>query len=203
MPTILPQEVLAPWAYFGDSWASNASKQAANQASTQAGTLFGEGQGIQAELLPFLRGEMETSHAFTPTQLNEMLTAAGAGAGGAGGAAGSDANLAAARTGNSASTGALLDKISRAKSQGLAKANEGIAGEDVAQTLGLHQAGAAGMENLYGADTGGAAKLMGIQSEDIADQIKASDTGGWMRNLLGGAMDLSKMGLNAAQAANA
>jgi len=176
---------------FGDSWASNQSKQAANTAGTEGSTLFGEGQAVQAQLLPFLRGEMQTSHAFTPTQLNEMLTAAGAGAGGAAGSLGTEGARAAGATGNSASYGALMDKVSRAKSQGLAKANEGIAGEDVAQTLGLHQQGAQGMESLYGADTSAATKMMGIQSEDIANQIKASDTGGWMRNLIGSVADLS------------
>lgn len=176
---------------FGDSWASNASKSAANTLGTQAGTLFSEGQGIQSQLLPFLRGEMTANHAFTPEQLNELLTSAGAGAGGASGSLGGEAELAAARTGNSAGTGALLDKIARAKSQGLAKANESIAGQDVGETLKMHQAGAEGMENLYGADTGDALKAAGLQNQAIEDQIKASDTGGWMRNLIGSVATLS------------
>lgn len=177
---------------FGDSWASNASKNAANTAGTEGSTLFSEGQAVQSQLLPFLRGEMTTSHAFTPTQLNEMLTAAGAGAGGAASSLGGDAALTSARTGNSAGYSALMDKIARAKTQGLAKANEGIAGRDVAETLGLHQKGAQGMESLYGADTGDALKAMGIQSQDIQDQIKASDTGGWLTNLSNVAANFGK-----------
>lgn len=184
---------------FGDSWASNASKSAANTLGTQSGTLFSEGQADRAALLPFLRGEMDANHAFTPEQINELLTSAGAGAGGAASSLSGEAGLAAARTGNSAAMPALMDKISRAKSQGLAKANESIAGEDVNQTLKLHQEGGAGMENLYGADTGNAMKAAGLQQEAIANQIKASDTGGWMRDLLTAGVDLSQMYKNAGE----
>lgn len=187
---------------FGDSWASDAASKSANIAGTQAGTLFSEGQGIQSMLLPFLRGELNANHAFTPTQLNELLTSAGAGAGGAAGSLAGEAGLAATRTGNSAATSALLDKIARAKTQGLARANEGIAGEDVAQTLANKQAGAAGLSSLYGADTGDALRAMGVQQEAIKNQIQASDTGGWMRNMLGAGGALSGMGLNVSRAIN-
>ena len=184
---------------FGDSWASSSAKTSANTAGTDAGTLYSEGQGIQQQLLPFLRGELNASHAFTPTQLNEMLTAAGAGAGGAAGSLSADAATTAARTGNSAGYQGILDKIARAKSQGLAKANEGIAAEDVSTTLANKQAGAAGLANLYGADTNSALRAMGVQQEAIGNQVKASDTGGWMRNLLGGMEGLSNTALNAAK----
>jgi hypothetical protein len=183
---------------FGDSWASNAAKTAAGQLGTEGSSLFGEGQAIQAQLLPFLRGEMTTSHAFTPTQLNEMLTAAGAGAGGGASSAAGEAQLNAARTGNSAGYSALLDKIQRAKTQGLAKANEGIAGQDVADTLKLHQEGAAGMGNLYGVDTGEAMKAMGIQQQAIENQLKASSQGGWLSNLSGVAANFGKAASGAA-----
>jgi len=170
---------------FGDSWASNASKNAADIAGGAGSTLLGEGQGIQAALLPFLRGEMTATHAFSPTQLNEMLSYAGAGAGGAAGSLAGEAQLQAARTGNTAATSGIMDKIARAKSQGLAKANEGIGAMDVEQTERNKQAGAEGMASLYGVDTSQAMKAMGLQSEDIANQTKASDTGGWFKNLMG------------------
>lgn len=188
---------------FGDSWASDASKRSADTLGAQSGTLFGEGQADRAALLPFLRGEMTASHAFTPEQLNEMLTAAGAGAGGATSALSGEAELQGARTGNSAGTGALLDKIARAKTQGLAKANEGIAASDVGETMKLHQAGASGLENLYGADTGDALKAAGLQQEAIKNQMEASTTGGWMRNLLQGGLMASEMFKNAGQGAAA
>lgn len=176
---------------FGDSWASNTAKQTSGQLNSQGSSLFSEGQGIQAQLLPFLRGEMTANHAFTPEQLNELLTSAGAGAGGAAGSVAGEAGLEATRTGNSAALPALLDKISRAKSQGLAKANEGIAASDVNATLENKQAGAAGMESLYGADTGDALKAMGLQQDAIKNQMTASTTGGWMRNLVDSAAKLA------------
>lgn len=183
---------------FGDTWATNAAKAAAGQDASMAGTLFGEGQGIQSQLLPFFRGEMNASHAFTPTQLNEMLSYAGAGAGGAAGSLAGEAARTSATSGNTAGYTGLLDKIARAKTQGLAKANEGIAAEDVSQTLSRQQAGAAGMGSLYGADTGDALKAMGLQNEAIKTEDEASG-GGWFKNLLGTLGSLSGTALNAAK----
>jgi hypothetical protein len=186
---------------FGDSWASNTSKTAANTLGTEAGSLFSEGQSIQAQLLPFLRGELNANSAFSPTQLNEMLSYAGAGAGGAAGSLSGQAALEATRTGNSAGIQGVLDSIARAKSQGLARANEGIAAEDVAQTQANKQSAASGMGQLYGADTGDALKAMGLQNEAVGNQIKASSTGGWFGNLMGTLGDFSKMALQGAQTA--
>lgn len=169
---------------FGDSWATGQARKLADTAGTEGATLFGEGQGIQAQLLPFLRGELTAQHAFSPTQLNEMLTAASAGSGGAASSLGGEAELYGARTGNTAAVPALLDKIARAKTQGLAKASEGIAAEDVMQTERNRQAGAAGMANLYGQDTGEALRAMGLENEAINTEVKAGDTGGWFRNLM-------------------
>lgn len=167
------------------------------------GTLFGQGQGLQSTLTPFLTGELNANHAFNPTQLNEMLSYAGAGAGGAAGSLAGEAGRTAAATGNSAGTQGLLDSIARAKTQGLAKANEGIAATDVATTNANKQAGAAGMENLYGADTSDALKSMGLQQDAIANQVKAGSTGGWFSNLMGTLGDFSKMALQGAQTAGA
>lgn len=168
---------------FGDSFATNAAKKSAGELGTEGAQLFTEGQADRAALMPFFRGEMTASHAFSPTQLNELLTSAGAGAGGAAGSLTDEAGLAATRGGSSAGLPALIDKISRAKAQGLAKANEGIAAEDVNLTEANKQAGAAGMESLYGADTGNALKAMGLQQEAIKNEMEAANTGGWLRNL--------------------
>lgn len=184
---------------FGDSWATGQARSLANTAGTEGATLFGEGQGIQAQLLPFLRGELTASHAFSPTQLNEMLTAASAGGGGAASSLGGEAELYGARTGNTAAVPALLDKIARAKTQGLAKASEGIAAEDVNMTERNRQAGAAGLANLYGQDTGEALKAMGLQNEAINSEVKAANTGGWFRNLTDTLSSLSGSALKAAE----
>lgn len=188
---------------FGDSWASSASKKSYDTLGGESNSLFGEGQGAQASLLPFFRGEMNEQHGFSPTQLNELLTAAGAGTGGAAGSLSGEAELSAARTGNTAASSGLLDKIARAKSQGLAKANEGIAAADVGQAKSDQQAGAAGLEGLFGVDTGEALKGMGLQQEAIQNQVKASDTGGWFKNLMGTLGDFSKMAEQGAQTAAA
>lgn len=185
---------------FGDSFATGAAKRAVSQDTGMGTSLFNEGQGIQAGLLPFLRGELNATHGFDPTQLNEMLTSAAAGSGGAAGSLSGDAALTAARTNNTAGYSGVLDKIARAKTQGLAKANESIASADVMEAEKKRQAGAAGMESLYGADTGDALKAMGLSNEAVKTEADASG-GGWFRNLLGSLGSLSSTALNAAKIA--
>lgn len=158
--------------------------RAANDAGSRGSTLFGEGQAQQATLFPFLRGELGAEHAFTPTQMNEMLSYAGAGAGGATAGMTGQAALNAARTRNSAGFQASLDRLAQQRQQGLAKASEGIGAEDARQTLANKQAAAKGLEGLYGANTDAALKAMGIQSQDINDEIQAGKSG-WFQNMLG------------------
>jgi hypothetical protein len=63
--------------------------------------------------------------------------------------------------------------------------NLGVGAQDVAGAKELNQAGAAGMQGLFGTDVASQLKAMGIQNEDINTQIKAGQSG-WYQNLLGG-----------------
>jgi hypothetical protein len=164
----------------------------ANTAGARAGTLFSEGQAANAQLFPFLSGEMRAQHALTPTQQNELLTYAGAGAGGATGAFTGEESLNAARTRNTAGYQAALDRAQLGRQQALARASEGVAAEDVNLTEQNRQRAAAGMANLYGVDTGGALKAMGIGAEDVKNEITAGQSG-WFQNL----MSLVKTGAGA------
>jgi len=62
-----------------------------------------------------------------------------------------------------------------------AKAN---AAAHVNETLANKQREATDLESLFGADSGEAMKAMGVQKVAIGSGIKASDTGGWSRNLI-------------------
>jgi hypothetical protein len=155
----------------------------AETAGARAGTLFGEGQAAQAQLFPLLTGALHAQHALTPTQQNELLTYAGAGAGGATGAFTGEESLNAARTRNTAGYQAALDRAQLGRQQALARASEGIGAEDVNLTEQNRQRAAAGLANLYGVDTGGALKSMGIGAEDTKNMIAAGQSG-WFQDLM-------------------
>src|SRR5580700_6138861 len=63
-----------------------AQQQASNNVNTAnqlQGTYEGQAQAIDSKLTPQLQAETTAQHSMSPTQINELLTAAGAGAGGA------------------------------------------------------------------------------------------------------------------------
>ena len=145
-----------------------AMKNAANQAGTVSGQ-YGAQAGSEGALLnPFLTQEMRATHGLTPGQQNEMLTAAEAGSGGALGGLGAGIQNNAARTNNSTGVGKTLDEMARDRSKAAAGASEGIAAQDVLGAQKLNQEGAAGMQGLYGTNTGAQLSAMKQQGSDIS-----------------------------------
>jgi len=148
----------------------------AAQAGQVAGG-FGSQAGTEsAQLNPFLSQEMKAKHSLDPNQQNELLTASEAGAGGALGSLGAGIQNNASRTGNSTGVGKTLDEMARDRSKAAAGASEGIAAQDVLGAQKLNQEGAAGMQGLYGTNTGAQLSAMKQQSGDIsaASQMTAS-----------------------------
>ena len=164
-----------------------AQSQAANAASaagTQAGQYESSAQAQQANLMPFLTKRLNAEHAYSPDQLNELLTAAGAGAGGATAGLTGQAELEAARTGNSAASTAALDAMARSRQQAGASQSEGVAAQDVEGARQNQQAAAGQLGSLYGVNTDAALKAMGIQNQDINTEIEAGKSG-WLQNMTG------------------
>ena len=160
-----------------------AAGQAGNAASTAGTTAAGYGAQASdegAQLNPFYSQEMKTEHAFDPTQINELLTSAGAGVGGAAGAADTEAKRQAATTGNASAGTAALDSIAREKMKTAAGVGEEVAGQDVLGAQKLRQEGAAGEQGLYGENTKAQLAAMGQQSSDINSEINANNSG-WLQ----------------------
>ena len=176
-----------------------AVNQAAGAEKTAGQTAAGLGQQAAnegAQVNPFYTQEMKAEHAYDPTQLNEMLTAAGAGVGGATGAATTEAKRNAATTGNASAGTAALDSLAREKMKTAAGVSEGIANQDVQGALQLRQQGAAGESGLYGENLKGQLAAMGQQASDINAETQADQTG-WLQQAEGiaqtGANVLSKI----------
>ena len=160
--------------------AAAAAGQAATTAANVGGELGQEAQGELSTLSPFYGREMQAKHSLDPSQINELLTAAGAGAGGTTGAIGAQMQRQAAATGNAAGATKSLQELARDRMKANAGTSEGIAGQDIAGAQKLQQEGAAGMSGLYGENLKGQLEAMGQVAPDINAQTNASKTG-WMK----------------------
>lgn len=165
---------------------ARAAQSQANKAQSTAGQVAGnyenEAQAQLGTLEPILNQRLKTEHALSPDQINEVLNYANAGSGGATGALEGRASLQQARTGQGTNLGDVLDTMQRQKSQQMAKTSEGVANEDVQGALKENQEAATQLGQLYGVTSGDALKAMGVQSEDIKDEIGAGESG-WFQNL--------------------
>ena len=163
-----------------EATANNAATTAGNVGASLGQTAAGE-RGV---IDPFYRREMSAEHAYDPTQLNEMLTAAGAGTGAAAGAAENQMQQQAASTGNAAGIAKSEQQLARDRMKTSAGVSEGIAGQDVQGALNLRQAGAAGESGLYGENLKGQLDAMGQVSGDINAATNASKAG-WLQDAEG------------------
>jgi len=181
----LPADAEKSFEYSGP--VAQCLRQQVAQATQAAQTAAGVGAGYGAEaggelgvLSPFYTREMQAKHAFDPSQLNELLTAAGAGAGGVTGAAQGALQRQAASTGNVAGQTKALQELARDRMKAQAGASEGIAGEDVLGAQKLQQEGAAGMQGLYGTNVKAQLEAMGQVAPDVQAATQASKTG-WLQ----------------------
>jgi hypothetical protein len=176
---------------FAGSAAGN-TQAAQSAVGTYGQTAAGEG----AALNPFFTQEMNATHSLDPNQQDELLTNAESGAGAATGAEQGALINNATRTGNATGVTKSLDEMARDKSKAAAGASEGIAAQDVMGAKQLNAQGAAGMEGLYGVNTGAQLSAMKQANADVQTQQELNP--GWLK----GAEGLLNTGANVASAAN-
>lgn len=170
-----------PWSLC-DRAAQGAAKNAAATAGGLAGEQSGLASGEQSTLNPFYKQEMGAQHLFTPGQTDELLTAAGAGAGGVAGEEQAALERNAATTNNATGLTKGLQEAARDKMKAAAGTSENIAAQDVMGAKQLNQQGAAGEAGLFNTNTDAALKAMGLQTNDINTQIEAGKSG-WLQNM--------------------
>lgn len=166
----------------GDRAAQSASKAAEKTATSVAGQEQGASNQERSALTPFYRSEMNAEHAYSPNQINELLSAAetplAASAATTAGKAASEA----ARTRNTAGYSAALDQAARDRNAAMGKVGLDVASQDVTGAQKLRQEGAEGMSSLFGVDTGAMLKAMGQVPEDINAETDAGKVG-WLQNM--------------------
>ena len=164
--------------------AAAAAGKAADEASQTGEQLGTEAQQSEAELQPFFSREMQAEHLYDPSQINELLTSAGAGIGGAAGSADEQMKREAELTGNPNAVSAGQQQLARDKMKTAAGVGEGVASQDVMGAKQLNQEGAAGMSGLHGTDLKGQLEAMGQIAPDINAEVNANKTG-WLQNAEG------------------
>lgn len=165
----------------------NAVSQASNavgQANNTATTLGAEGQGIGANLTPFLTSELEHPQGFSQGDTSAMLAAGLGGAGGATSGIVGEANKEAATTRNAGGFQAALDDAARQRTKAAAGASEGIASQNANLKQQQQQDAARGLQGMYGTDTSGMLNAMNQEHEDVSAEADAGKSG-WLQNSLG------------------
>lgn len=161
-----------------------AAMNAAGVARDTGARLGQRAAGEVNELDPFFSREMKAEHLYDPTQLNELLTAAGAGIGAGLGAEQSGLERQDAISGNAASTTKTAQQMARDRMKAAAGVSEGVAAQDVTGAQQLRQQGAAGMSGLYGENLKGQLAAMGQVANDINAATTANQTG-WLQQAEG------------------
>jgi hypothetical protein len=164
-----------------------AQSQASNLQSTAAGNAANYGStasGIQSNLLPFLTRELNSPQGYSQQDITSMLSQAEGGAGGATSGVTGQANLEAARTGNTGGFQSALDSAARSRQQAGASASEGIAANDANLKQSQQQQAAQSLQGLYGANTNALMSSLGLQSQGINDEVNAGNSG-WLQQALG------------------
>jgi len=160
------------------------AKAAAGTAADVGANLGSVAAGERGVLQPFAQREMQAEHAFDPSQINELLTAAGAGTGAATGSMNAAMQRQAATTGNAAGATKGLQELARDRMKANAGVSEGVAGQDVLGAQQLRQQGAGLMSGLYGENLHGQFSAMGQEANDINAATNASKTG-WLQSAEG------------------
>src|SRR5271157_3955963 len=180
------------WSGFGANPAAAGFKSIAN---TDQGLGAGYGAaaaGEGANVGAFDLEKMRETNAFSPTSINQMLTAAQGGAGGAFGGAEGMLKANAARTGNATALGKDMMDMAMQRGKAAAGASEGIAAKNAEQVKADQGAGAAGLQGLYGTNVG--AQLKAMQGATEAEQGYMQSQG---RGILGNVEDISNTAANA------
>lgn len=149
-------------------------------AATDASTLLGESQDVQNELLPFLTSEMQNPSGLPQSTLNAMTTSAGQTASGRVADATQQAQLRAARSGNTAGESAIIANAARSGGKIMSDAALQTQIENAQTQLEQQQAGAQGVGSVMSGDLNAALGELGISNQAInswANAEQASQQG--------------------------
>jgi hypothetical protein len=173
-------------------------KQNASTGANWGGQLSTESGQTLGEVQPFLQNELISPTGFGQPTVNQMKTTAGESAAAGVGSAAEQARLNASRTGNTAATPGIIDAATRAAQAGETTAANNVDVQNALLKNAQSQAGASGLESIYGKQLGASLQSLGLSNQAAGQQTQASTAGvGDVLGILGAAGGLGTAGANA------
>lgn len=182
-----------------DRGAVSQAKTQGQQAAGTAGAAQADASTDRSSVIPGLIRDANNPVGLTPQQRNSELVATQQAAGGGNAAITGEGNLAAMRTRTAGGFAPALAEAARSKGRTLATGALDVANQDTALQNARQQQARQQLLGLYGTDTSNMLKSMGLQGEDLQNQLKAGQQG-WLQNTEGVLNTISGMGKAAAGA---
>jgi hypothetical protein len=173
-----------------------AVKQAKTQGDTAGGVAAKSGSEADVErgaVIPGLIRDVNNPQGFTPQQQNNMLVKQQEGVGGGNAAITGEGRLAALRSRTAGGIAPALAEAARSKGRTLATGALDVANRNAELQQQQKEQARQQLLGLYGTDTSGMWKGLGLQAEDLQNQLAAGRQG-WGQNLEGALGTISGMG---------
>jgi len=162
--------------------------KAAKTQGTQAGDLAGQTGQTATQEGGVLRNKLEQQSqnptGYAPTDLNNMLVAQQESAGGSNASLSGEGKLASIRTRNAGGFAPALDEAARAKARTLASGALGVQNQNANLKQEQQRQALQQLQGLYGTDTSNQLREMGLQGQDLQNELAAGRQG-WLQNTEG------------------
>jgi|GEM_PF-2449669 len=180
-----------------DRGAAGTAKKLGQQAGETGATAGSEAAVDRSSVIPGLVRDVNNPTGFTPEQQNNMLVKQQEAAGGGNAAVTGEGRLAALRTRTAGGFAPALAEAARSKGRTLATGALDVANRNAELEQQKQAQARQQLLGLYGVDTSNMLKSMGLQSQDLQDQLAAGRQG-WLQNTEGVLGTLGNLGSSAA-----
>ena len=157
------------------------AKQASTVAQGTAGQMGQEAQQAYGALIPGVTRDESNPTGYTPQQQNQQLVRQQEAVGGGNAAIGGEGRLAALRTRTAGGFAPAMAEAARAKGRTLATGALDVANRNAELQQQKQQQARQMLAGLYGTNTSNMLRAMGLQSEDIGQELAAGRQG-WVQN---------------------
>jgi hypothetical protein len=167
-----------------DRGAVQQAKTQGKTAGSEAGKAGGEADVERGAVIPGLLRDVNNPQGFTPQQQNNMLVKQQEGVGGGNAAITGEGRLAALRSRTAGGIAPALAEAARSKGRTLATGGLDVANRNAELQQQKQAQARQQLLGLYGADTSNSLRAMGLQSEDLQNQLAAGRQG-WLQSTTG------------------
>jgi len=168
-----------------DRGVQSAAKGQSKQATATGDTFGQRATDERGAIIPGLEQEAQHPTGFTPEEKSAQIVSSGEALGGVNSGAGGEARLNSMRTRNVSGFAPALAEAARAKGRAQAGNQLQLNLADATLARQKQEQARQMLAGLYGVDTSGMLKSMGLANEDLNTQLQAGKSG-WYQNLLGG-----------------